>query len=438
MTTTILSEKDRLSSPSARFFTRAETAFAYVAFIYFTGLQGPITTYFLGLSFSMLLGSLLRYFVLFTSVGLLIFRWKLSLNVAKRVPLMWALFGWVVASYFWSEMPQITYLSIRGMLLPLVCFALYFSSRYSLKQQLRILSIFLFVTAFISLILIFTLPDFARHPSNQFGGAWRGLEGHKNNFSATMTFSLAVFASSALGRERDSEKVIPQPLAVAGTAFMQFMIIASNSMTGLILSITIFSFLLWLRGYRWKGLRSVFNVSTLLLTVSVLVTLLAVYWGPLWLSLGKDPTLTGRLNIWHGAIQYFLDKFWVGYGLDAFWNGNLPYGKAIGMMVTGQRRIAYTPPHAHNGYIDAALTAGFIGLALFLAMLFIAYKRAFRYAYILPYSHLLYPCSYLIFFTILNFSESSTINNPGFKFLIFLTIYFSLSIPERELSALEE
>ncbi len=420
----------------AKLFTVAEYAFCFIALLYFTGAYSSITSYFLGRSIAISLESLLRYLVIPFSFGLIIFRWQLSFVVIRRAVLMWLLLGWTILSYFWSAVPEITYLSMRGLLLPAILFALYFSSRFNLKDQIKILTIFFFLVSFLSLIVVFAVPAVGRHPMSAFDGAWRGLFGHKNRFSRYMLVTLILLLSSFLGKE--SNKVIPQRVALAGAIFIQLMILASTSKTGLFLSIVLFSFLFWLRGYRWHGLRSILKLTLSAIVTATVVVLVTSNWNALLLGIGRDPTLTGRTLIWSEAISAWFDRFWIGYGLDAFWDVSLPFGQQIGMAVTGVRRLGYVVPNSHNGYIDTVLALGFVGLVLFLLTLLSSFNRAFRSAYIFPGTNFLFASSFLVFYTIQNFTESVVLNVVDFQFMMYCSVYFSLLLPEREFDSLDQ
>ncbi len=436
MTTNTIAQHRPRNDSIPKIISRAEYAFCFIAIGYFTSIHTQLATYFIGDSITSIITSLLRYLVIFVSFGLLAFRWKSSLAIAQRAVLLWGLIAWSSLSYFWSELPEVTFLSLRGLLLPVVLFSLYFSTKYSLRQQVKILMWFFSIATFISFFLVFALPEIGRHPITQFDGAWRGLFGHKNGFSAAMALTLTLFLSALFGKEKN--KIIPQQIAWAGVILTLLLILASTSKTGLFLLIIMPLFLLFYKRFRWFGSRSVlaFNIMTMLTITAV--TIIGLNWEPILNTIGRDPTLTGRTEIWKGALGYWLDKFWLGYGIDAFWESSLPYSETIGMMVTGARRVTYTVPHSHNGYIDTLLALGFIGFALFLLTLLGSYRRAFRSAYLLPYSHLLWTVGFLILYTISNFSESHVLNRTGFNFMLYMTIYFSLLYPERELKKLDE
>jgi exopolysaccharide production protein ExoQ len=437
MTTNSISLYRQPNKTIPKIISLTEYAFCYIAIIYFSSVYGSIVTYFAGQSANFQISSLLRYLVILVSFCLIVCRWKLSLSVAKRGILLWVFIGWTVLSMLWSETPEGTYLSIRGLLLPVVLFAIYFSSRFSLKEQIKILTIFFFIASLLSIATVFAIPQVGRHPITEFDGAWRGLFGHKNGLSGFMTLTLVLFLCSLLGNEPESEKNFPQQFSWIGIVLIEAMILASTSKTGLFLSLFMIIFLLFYKQFRWYGTRSMLMLSSLIIIVLTAGTMLSSNWEPILAGIGRDPTLTGRTNIWQGAVEYWFDKFWAGYGLDAFWDQTLPYSETLGMAVTGVRRITYMVPNSHNGFLDTALALGFIGLTLFLVTLFLGYKRAFRSAYLLPHSHLLFAASFMVFYTFLNCVESLILNRVGFFFMLYMTVYLSLLCPEREIGSYE-
>jgi len=84
-------------------------------------------------------------------------------------------------------------------------------------------------------------------------------------------------------------------------------------------------------------------------------------------QLGRDPTLTGRTDIWKLVLSMErnpllgtgFESFWLGSRLDKIWN-----------------IYWWHPNEAHNGYIEVYLNLGCMGLVL-LAVLFVSgYRNA--------------------------------------------------------------
>ncbi|HEY6433903.1 MAG TPA: O-antigen ligase family protein [Acetobacteraceae bacterium] len=79
--------------------------------------------------------------------------------------------------------------------------------------------------------------------------------------------------------------------------------------------------------------------------------------------LGKDPTLTGRTEIWAYVINDISMKPLLGWGYEAFWGGNNPAAIEI------SDAVHWTVPQAHNGLLEMLLQVGFVGSVLYLALL---------------------------------------------------------------------
>jgi exopolysaccharide production protein ExoQ len=75
--------------------------------------------------------------------------------------------------------------------------------------------------------------------------------------------------------------------------------------------------------------------------------------------IGKDPTLTGRTEIWTYVITDIWMKPWLGWGYFSFWQLTNPAALEI------SNTVHWVVPHAHNGLLESLLEIGVIGTALF-------------------------------------------------------------------------
>jgi exopolysaccharide production protein ExoQ len=80
-------------------------------------------------------------------------------------------------------------------------------------------------------------------------------------------------------------------------------------------------------------------------------------------SIGKDPTLTGRTEIWAYVIPDIYLKPWLGWGYLAFWSFNNPAAVQI------SDAVHYVVPQAHNGLLEMLLNVGLVGTSLFVFVL---------------------------------------------------------------------
>src|SRR6266850_112997 len=83
-------------------------------------------------------------------------------------------------------------------------------------------------------------------------------------------------------------------------------------------------------------------------------------------TMGKDPTLTGRTELWQALIP-MTPSTWFGAGFESFWLG--PRLKKLWSIFVWQ------PNEAHNGYVEVYLNLGLTGLILLAVVLVTGYWR---------------------------------------------------------------
>lgn len=86
-------------------------------------------------------------------------------------------------------------------------------------------------------------------------------------------------------------------------------------------------------------------------------------------TLGRDPTLTGRTDIWRLVISLSGNPL-LGTGFESFW-----LGKRLEKIWS---IYWWKPNEAHNGYLEVFLNLGWIGVSLLAAVLVTGYRNAFR------------------------------------------------------------
>jgi exopolysaccharide production protein ExoQ len=90
--------------------------------------------------------------------------------------------------------------------------------------------------------------------------------------------------------------------------------------------------------------------------------------GGLLRDLGRDPTLTGRTDIWHQVLGMTSNPL-LGTGFESFWLGD--------RLAKMWSIYWWHPNEAHNGYIEIFLNLGWIGIALLAVVLVAGYRNAF-------------------------------------------------------------
>jgi exopolysaccharide production protein ExoQ len=86
-------------------------------------------------------------------------------------------------------------------------------------------------------------------------------------------------------------------------------------------------------------------------------------------TMGKDPTLTGRTELWSAVIAMNPSP-WFGAGFESFW---------MGSRLTKLGNIfVWRPNEAHNGYIEVYLNLGWTGVILLAVVMMTGYRKIVR------------------------------------------------------------
>jgi exopolysaccharide production protein ExoQ len=106
------------------------------------------------------------------------------------------------------------------------------------------------------------------------------------------------------------------------------------------------------------------TLSRALTIVIVPSGLLVLLFPDLFLELlGKDPTLTGRSELWAYVWTDIYQKPLLGWGYAAFWTPTNPLALEI------SATVKWNVPQAHNGVLEILINIGLIGLILFIFLL---------------------------------------------------------------------
>ena len=89
--------------------------------------------------------------------------------------------------------------------------------------------------------------------------------------------------------------------------------------------------------------------------------------------IGKDPTLTGRTDIWSAVIELISERPVFGWGYRAMWVPTDLVTMWVDMK-TGEWGV----PSAHNAFLEVTLELGLLGLAGLMPMIFLAFWRGIR------------------------------------------------------------
>lgn len=357
--------------------------------------------------------SLLIYFITFILLGM---RWKRALVVFSSNVLLWVLIGVFCFSYFWSINPSQT-LRFSVYAMGTTGLGLYLATRYSLVEQMRLLTWTYGVLLISSILLAVAIPQYGIM-SGVHEGALRGVFTHKNQFGAFMAPGGVMFLLSALRGDRYSWLYWTLLVLNCGAMVM------SQSATALGTFAVMLLLCLTYRIFRWRY--EIMVSAILAITIIGFIGLIAVagYIGSdsLFTSIGKDATLSGRTYIWQYVWDQIQLRPWLGYGLAAFWNG---YDGPSGYVQLAMR-IAIV--YAHNGFLDIWLSTGLLGLSVF-AISFIS--TAVRSLALLRKTNSpegFWPLLFLTYILLSNLTEGTISNLNSSFWAIYAAISYSLIV----------
>ena len=335
-----------------------------------------------------------------------------------------AVVGLAILSTLWSDDPGATARRAVGLLGTTAC-AYFIVSRFTLEAFIDTFALVVIAAAALSLAVVVISPD-AGLMHLEYAGALRGIFAHKNRLGLFLAFGIVTVVMAAWRRRGPSAVFF---LVSALLCFAE--LVASRSATALLT--TLVCAVAVLVAFAAHRRRAVLLLGSILVLVGTLVAGVAVATdgtqNPVFALVGRDATLTGRLEIWTHVVQAIQAHPLVGYGYDVFWE---PGGSFLQF---NPGTAGWRPFHAHDGYLELALDLGLVGLAIMLLVLAQATRAAWRFA-VRRYSFdRASPLAALAFFVTLNVSEAYIAKYNDFDWIVFMVFFLFTLMPETTSSA---
>jgi exopolysaccharide production protein ExoQ len=345
-------------------------------------------------------------------IGLLRNRTNLSQMMRLSLPFI-AIIALALISTAWSIDPGITLKRAFG-LFGTTAFGYYIVSRFKLADFVDIFGLTCSIVIALSLLAVFLAPSIGVMQDDH-AGAWRGIFNHKNVFGEFMAIAIVTFATILLS------KTWRRGIAATALLFAIFCIIESRSVTAWLASLVVAFALglavLFRRGVRGRRAALVIGAAALVVAAALLANgndsqaLLGL--------LGRDDTLTGRVDFWPEVVQAISFHPLLGYGYGAFW---LPNGAFSYFIHSGD-----IPAHAHDGYLQASLDLGILGSGIGVFAVLIAMRRgAALLGQALP-RHFMWPFLMTVYFVVVNLTESSIATYNNFNWVMFVIAFLYAS-----------
>jgi O-antigen ligase len=282
-------------------------------------------------------------------------------------------FGYCAISFVWSDFPDVALKRWFKALGDLVMVLIVLSDSHPMAAVKKVLARAGFLLVPLSVLLIKYYPDMGRaYDRWTWTPQYTGVTQGKNLLGIIcLLFGVAsVWRLLQFRRDRKSacrtRGLLAHSTALAMVAWLFWM---ANSMTSLACFL-VACLLLLVANVPWM-VRKTWIVHALVLAILIAsVSVLSFDVGAdLLHTVGRDPTLTGRTDIWKSVLNMTGNPL-LGTGFESFWLG--PRLESLWKMYW------WHPNEAHSGYIEALLNLGWLGLILLVVLMLTGYRNAIR------------------------------------------------------------
>ncbi len=353
------------------------------------------------------------------AIFFLILRWKKALYFISKDRIIITIVGIAIASITWSDDPPTTIKTLVS-LIGTTIFGIYLGSRYSLKEQVRILGWTYLFILILSLLFIGGLPRYGIMGAIH-SGAFRGIFTHKNLFGRFLALSMIVFLMF--------KTILPPKktwIAQFCIGLILILLPLVRSTTSMINTGILLMALLAYQTFRFRYVIMVPAFLSLATLSGVLYYLYTYYSSLVFSSLGKDPSFSGRTDLWKYAWDMIEKQFWLGYGWGAFWRG---LGGPSGYII---RMAQWQVPNSHNGWIDLWLDLGFVGVFAYAVGFAINLIRSLWLARYTTTLYGLWPLIYLTYTLISTLTETGLVARNSIFWVLYIAISITMAEPDLE------
>lgn len=337
---------------------------------------------------------------------------------ARRMAAAWPAFiplllmaALALASSLWSQAPEVTERRVLALVLTGV-FAIYLGAVFRGIALPRMLTAAFLALGVGSLISVFAFPDFGVH-ADVNAGMWRGLWYEKNQLGMVMAVGLISAAALVAAQEQKADR----NLALIALGVCAVALLGSQSKTALIMAMLGAGLVVLCLAIRRMG--PVFGV------IAVWCLGVALF-GGLWIwsefsveilaLFGKDPSLTGRTEIWDAIGRMTERKPWLGYGYSAFW---LPHAEPMEWI---RHETGWRVPSAHQGWLDLRAELGWTGVGLVGAVVAVTSSAVLIRLSGLGRREGYWSLAYLAAFLLLSLSESVLMRHQDLPWTLFVAL----------------
>jgi exopolysaccharide production protein ExoQ len=367
----------------------------------------------------------LLYLLVYAAFGLLLVSYRDAVRtLLTTAPVLALVLAFPLVSILWSAQPGET-LERSVALLGTSLFGAYLGWRYTLGRMIFLLAVALSIGVGLSLLMIVLVPSIGVEDSGKLAGTWIGVNLHKNALGAMA--GLACLAIGYAITDSYGARRLVFCLALLGAVAV---LLGSRSTSSIVATAVVVALSFWGR-YLQRSPNEI-PILTLILVIALAITGIAVIGSDLIEStlafLGKNPTLSNRLPLWSLVWHYIEQRFWLGFGYEAFWGADAEAMREI------EAELYFDPFYAHNGLLETWLNGGLVLVALVLFLLCITMLRSIvLYVRWRGLAISSFPLFFCVYFVIMNFAESYVLarNDLNWAVLVAVAVFVAKWVRSR-------
>jgi O-antigen ligase len=307
-------------------------------------------------------------FLLLAALAVLLVRSGRIVSILRKNALVLVFFAFCLASVFWSDFSFVAFKRWTKAIGDLEMVLIILTEMNPLAALKRLLTRLGFLIFPFSILFDKYYPQIGRTLTNSWTIECVGVGTQKNELGLDCSMFGVFFLWMFLSVYRDRKdpgrrrRLVAYGTIIAMIVWLLYQCNSTTSIAGLLSA----GGAMWLA--RRPSRKPAFVQFTVLAVLGLAVT--ALFFDPsggLVKALGKDPTLTGRREIWSLVLSLHTNP-WIGTGFESFW---------LGPRLTFMRNALPNFPinEAHNGYLEVYLNLGWAGICLLVLMLATGYKR---------------------------------------------------------------
>ncbi len=345
-------------------------------------------------------------------------------NFLETLKKNWVILPFLVfagISIFWSVYWQISLLRWLILVFTIIAGG-YIGTRYSVKEIIKLLSVFGIYILFLSSLVILFMPNLGIMNYWIIQGAWKGIYWHKNHMGMIASFTNILFLINLiyLLKYRGKQVWFWGALYLFSLVFLfQTDSVGAYITTLFLHGVILLAIFLMKFGGKLRRIHYLIFILAGILASLILYLNLDHFFG----IFNRNTSLTGRVPMWTYLFDaYFSKRPFLGYGFNAFWYVDA-YRVDMGLTV------GYLDPIviADNGFIDILINTGYIGSILFSIFYLGTWWQSIRYARKASDLYGVFPLILMSYTLLANISWSLIFENESFFMLIMISVLFSMS-----------